>query len=115
MIRLRSICRSIATSPLVGVLLMLGFAGAVGCTLAPPNHPNLAEHSNHWVVPPAAPCPPAFRAAEEPRLVRESFHPYSPVAQCNVGAQAPPRARKALHSDHPHPPPLPALGPPFTP
>src|SRR5258708_7647598 len=102
MIRLRSIRRSIATSPLVGVLLMLGFAGAVGCTLAPPNHPNLAEHSNHWVVPPAAPCPPAFRAAEEPRLVRESFHPYSPVAQCNVGAQARARVRKDLNCDEPH-------------
>src|SRR6266702_2087151 len=102
MMRLRSIRRAVADSPLVGVLLVLGFVGAVGCTLAPPNHPSLAKRSDHWVLPPAAPCPPAFRAAEEPRLVRESFHPYSPAAPRSVGAQARARVRKDLNCDEPH-------------
>src|SRR5882762_8556235 len=99
MIRLRSIRRSIANSPLVGVLLVLGFAAALGCTLATANHLSLAEHSDHWVAPPSAPCPPSFRAAEEPKLVRESFHPYSPAAPRSVGAQVRARVRKNLNCD----------------
>src|SRR2546427_6682524 len=102
MIRLQSIRRALADSPLVGVLLVLGSAGALGCTLATANHLSLAEHSDHWVAPPSAPCPPSFRAAEEPKLVRESFHPYSPAAQLSVRARARARVRKNLDCDEQH-------------
>src|SRR5437899_3457116 len=101
MIRLRSIRRAVAVaaSPLVGVLLVVGFAGALGCALATANHLSLAEHTAHWIAPPAAPCPPSFRAAEEPKLVRESFHPHSPAAQLSVRARARARVRKNLDCD----------------
>src|SRR2546423_1288140 len=102
MIRLRSIRRAVADSPLVGVLLVLGFEGALGCTLATANHPSLAEHRDHWVAAPTAPCPPSFKAAEEPKLVQESFRPHALAAQLGVRARAGARVRKGLDCGEQH-------------
>ncbi|MBZ5622100.1 MAG: hypothetical protein LAQ69_25735 [Acidobacteriia bacterium] len=82
--RLRAICRAVADSPLLGVVLAVCFAVALGSAVAPAHPAHLQEASAGWAATPCLPRPLFLEAGLEAKLVGDSFDSHVPAMRSGL-------------------------------
>ena len=111
MSRLRTFCRAVAESPLLGIVLGVCTVIALGSAVAPERlaHPEKAR--THWAAAPSAPCPLSLEAGREAKLVRALFDAHAPVGVAGLPSHSQPRVESVRGREVRHHAGLPDFGP----